>query len=54
MSNIVTCPKCGTKTKKGGIKPIRIVFCILLFPIGLLALIGAREPSTCLSCGTSW
>lgn len=54
MADIVNCPKCGTGTIKGGFKTIRIVFAILLFPIGLLFLIGAKKPSTCLSCGTSW
>ena len=53
MSNL-SCPKCGELTKKGGYKTWQIIVAVCLFPLGLLALLADRNPTTCQKCGHTW
>ena len=53
MSNL-SCPKCGELTKRGGYKAWQIIVAVCLFPIGLLALLADRNPTTCQKCGHTW
>lgn len=50
----VTCPKCGTETRRGGYAGWQIIVAILFFPIGLLALAAGREPTECAECTFRW
>jgi hypothetical protein len=50
----VDCPRCSKQTEEGGFAPWRIAVAIFFFPIGLAALVGAREPTICASCGHSF
>lgn len=50
----VTCPKCSTMTTLGGYPTWAIVVSICAFPLGLLALLGGRNPTVCPNCGHSW
>lgn len=50
----VSCPKCSTQTTLGGVPAWQVVVAVCFFPIGLLALLGGREPSVCPSCRHSW
>lgn len=50
----LTCPKCGTLTKRGGYAGWQIVVAILFFPIGLLALAAGRQPTECMECRFRW
>ena len=53
MANI-SCPKCGELTNKGGYKAWQIIVAVCFFPLGLLALLADRNPTTCQKCGHSW
>lgn len=48
---LVSCPKCSTNTQQGGYPVWVIIVCICFFPVGLLALLAGKKPSTCGSCG---
>ena len=50
----VSCPKCDKMTTKGGFNTWQIVVAIWFFPIGLLALLFDKKPTTCTSCGHAW
>jgi len=50
----LSCPKCDTLTRRGGRPAWQIIVSILLFPIGLLALLAARKPTVCAHCGYRW
>jgi|GEM_PF-624430 len=50
----VTCPRCGTETRRGGYSWWQILVAILFFPIGLLALAAGRQPTECTDCGFRW
>lgn len=50
----VTCPKCNTLTPQGGFPAWAIIVSICLFPVGLLALLAGRSPTSCPNCGNSW
>jgi hypothetical protein len=51
---VVKCPKCGESTKQGGYYIWQIAIAICFFPIGLLALLGNREPTVCIHCQHTW
>jgi len=51
---ISNCPKCEKPTKKGGYPIWVIIVAVLVFPIGLLALLTSKEPTVCTSCGHTW
>lgn len=50
----VSCPKCTTITSRAGFPVWTIIVSICLFPVGLLALLAGRKPTTCRSCGFTW
>jgi len=50
----LSCPKCDALTRRGGRPAWQILVSIFLFPIGLLALLGARNPTVCEKCGYRW
>lgn len=50
----VTCPKCGKMTNRGGFAAWQIIVAICFFPLGLLALLAGRKPTTCSSCGNTF
>jgi hypothetical protein len=50
----LSCPKCDALTRRGGRPAWQIVVAILLFPIGLLALLAGRKPTVCEKCGYRW
>lgn len=50
----VTCPRCGAQAKRGDWPLSSIVVAIILFPIGLLALLSGRNPTICGNCGNNW
>lgn len=54
QGGLVICPRCGQPAKKGGYQAWQIIVAIIFFPIGLLALLADKEPSTCPSCGFVW
>lgn len=47
----VSCPKCSTLVKQGGFPAWQIIIAILFFPLGMLALLAGRKPTTCSNCG---
>jgi hypothetical protein len=47
----VTCPKCSKATQQAGFPGWAIWVAVCFFPIGLLALLAGRKPTTCSSCG---
>jgi len=53
MANL-SCPKCGELTKKGGYKTWQIIVAICFFPLGLLALLADRNPTSCQKCSHTW
>ena len=53
MANL-SCPKCSELTKKGGYKTWQIIVAVCFFPLGLLALLADRNPTTCQKCGHTW
>lgn len=50
----LSCPKCDGFGIRGGFYAWQIIVAICFFPIGLLALLGARKPTTCSKCGHTW
>jgi hypothetical protein len=51
---LLSCPKCGGKALRGGIPAWQIIVAIIFFPIGLLALLGGRNPTVCPVCDYKW
>jgi len=47
----VSCPKCGLPIQKAGYPAWVIIVAICFFPLGLLALLAGRKPTTCGGCG---
>lgn len=50
----LSCPKCGELTQKGSYFTWQIIVAILLFPIGLLALLADKKVTVCKKCGHTW
>jgi hypothetical protein len=50
----LTCPKCGVLAERGDYGCMTWLGVILLFPIGLLFLLGGRQPTKCPECGFTW
>lgn len=50
----ISCPKCQAMATRGGIPAWQIIVAICFFPIGLLALLGGRKPTSCPDCGYTW
>ena len=50
----ISCPKCNTVQVRAGYPVWVIIVCICLFPLGLLALLAGRKPTTCGQCGFTW
>jgi hypothetical protein len=48
---VITCPKCSKSTTQGGFAAWQIIVAICFFPLGMLALLAGRSPSTCNHCG---
>ena len=46
--------KCGEMATRGGFKGWQIIVAICFFPIGLLALLADRNPTTCPKCNHTW
>jgi hypothetical protein len=51
---MVSCPKCSKQTAQGGFPAWEIIVAICFFPLGLLALLAGRKPTTCQHCGNTW
>ena len=51
---LLSCPKCGELTPRGGRPLFQIVCSVLLFPFGLLTLLAGRDPTVCKACGFRW
>ncbi len=51
---MLSCPKCSSATPTSGYPFWVIVVAICFFPVGLLALLVGRKPSTCPNCGYTW
>jgi len=51
---MVSCPKCSKLTTQGGFPAWEIIVSICFFPLGLLALLAGRKPTTCYHCGNIW
>jgi hypothetical protein len=51
---MISCPKCTTLTPQAGFPTWAIIVAICFFPIGLLALLAGRKPTTCGQCGFTW
>lgn len=51
---MVSCPKCSKLTPAGKYPTWVIIVAICFFPLGLLALLAGREPSTCTSCNNTF
>ena len=47
---LVSCPKCSKGTTQGGFPAWQIIVAICFFPLGLLALLAGRNPTTCMHC----
>ena len=50
----VTCSKCNSVVNRAGYPVWVIVVAICFFPLGLLALLAGRKPTTCGKCGFTW
>ncbi len=50
----ISCPKCNTLVDKAGFSAWQIFAAILLFPIGLLALLAGTKRTECHNCGYKW
>lgn len=50
----ISCPKCNSLTHRAGFPVWAIIVSICLFPVGLLALLAGRRPTTCGHCGFTW
>jgi hypothetical protein len=48
---MISCPKCSTHVVKGGYNTWQIVVAVCFFPLGLLALLADKKPTTCGNCG---
>jgi hypothetical protein len=48
---MISCPKCSKPTAQGGFAAWQIIVAICFFPLGLLALLAGRKPTTCNMCG---
>jgi hypothetical protein len=53
MANL-SCPKCAQLTSRAGFPAWAIIVAICFFPIGMLALLAGRKPTTCAHCGHTW
>jgi hypothetical protein len=51
---MISCPKCNTLTLQAGFPAWTIVVSICFFPVGLLALLAGRKPTTCRQCAFTW
>lgn len=51
---VTSCPKCNGITRKAGFPAWVVILCIILFPVGLLALLAGRKPTTCSNCSFTW
>jgi hypothetical protein len=51
---VISCPKCNTVQASAGFPAWVIIVAICLFPVGLLALLAGRKPTTCVKCGFTW
>jgi hypothetical protein len=51
---MISCPKCSTLTLQAGFPAWTIIVSICFFPVGLLALLAGRKPTTCRQCGFTW
>tara|TARA_B110000914_G_C15107016_1_gene284324 strand:- start:303 stop:470 length:168 start_codon:yes stop_codon:yes gene_type:complete len=51
---LVSCPECKKPTQSGGYESWQIIVAICFFPIGLLALLMSKKPTSCNSCGFIW
>lgn len=51
---IVSCPKCSQPASAAGYPAWVIIVAICFFPVGLLALLAGRKPTTCMHCGFTW
>jgi hypothetical protein len=50
----ISCPRCSAQAQHGGFPAWQWIVAICFFPIGLLAFLAGRNPSTCSGCGYSW
>ncbi len=51
---VINCPKCNNPVVRAGFPVWVIVVAICFFPLGLLALLAGRKPSTCAKCGNTF
>jgi len=51
---LISCPKCSQQTPQSGFPVWEIVVAICFFPLGLLALLAGRKPTSCSHCGHTW
>lgn len=51
---ILTYPRCKSPANRGGFPAWTIAVSILLFTVGLLALLAPRKPTSCPRCGLVW
>lgn len=52
--SMISCPKCSAPAARGGYPVWVWIVAICFFPIGMLALLAPRMPSTCPKCGHMW
>jgi hypothetical protein len=50
----ISCPFCGSQTKRGGFALWQYLMSIFFFPLGMLSLLAGRQPSLCKSCQKSF
>ena len=46
----ISCPNCRERTPQAGFPAWQIVVAVCFFPLGLLALLAGRDPTTCQHC----
>jgi len=51
---LISCPKCQQLTAQAGFPAWEIIIAICFVPVGLLALLCGRKPTTCCRCGHTW
>ena len=51
---MVVCPQCHLPTKNAGYPLWVIIVAVCLFPVGMLACLAGRKPTTCKHCGLQW
>ncbi len=51
---MVSCPMCSNQTTLAGFPAWEIIVAICFLPLGLLALLAGRKPTTCRHCGHIW